>query len=119
MVSSFSVFFARRFNKDTTSLKKTYKGKLNQIIKIMKRYQQLLVLPLIAFGFMACMQANKSEKYHKASTETAIQQQPVLSLADTSLKKVVKTDAEWKVLTDNHYAFCVKGTERPYQMKLI
>jgi peptide-methionine (R)-S-oxide reductase len=40
-----------------------------------------------------------------------------LSLTDTSLKKVVKTDAEWKkVLTEQSITFCVKGTERPYQM---
>ncbi|MEZ7498148.1 peptide-methionine (R)-S-oxide reductase MsrB [Flavobacterium sp. Arc3] len=82
----------------------------------MKRYQQLLLLPVIAFSFMACMKANKSDETI-ASTETAIQQQPFLSLADTSLKKVVKTDAEWKkVLTDNQYNILrKKGTERPFQ----
>jgi peptide-methionine (R)-S-oxide reductase len=47
-------------------------------------------------------------------------QQPVLSLTDTSLKKVVKTDAEWKkVLTEQSITFCVKGTERPYQNELM
>ncbi|WP_029596537.1 peptide-methionine (R)-S-oxide reductase MsrB [Flavobacterium sp. ACAM 123] len=80
----------------------------------MKQYQQLLILPVIAFGFMACMKANKSEKVIAA--ETTIQQQE-LSLNDTSLKKVVKTEAEWeKALTENQYYVLRKqGTERPFQ----
>jgi peptide-methionine (R)-S-oxide reductase len=47
-----------------------------------------LILPVIAFGFMACMKADKSEKVI-AAAETTMQQQE-LSLNDTSLTKVVK-----------------------------
>jgi peptide-methionine (R)-S-oxide reductase len=39
----------------------------------MKRYLQLLI-PVIAFGFMACMKADKSEKVI-AATETTMQEQ--------------------------------------------
>jgi peptide-methionine (R)-S-oxide reductase len=43
----------------------------------MKRYLQLLILPVIAFGFMACMKADKSEKVI-AAAETTMQQQVII-----------------------------------------
>lgn len=80
----------------------------------MKRHQQLFLLPLIAFGFMACMKADKSKEISHSAMNI---QQPILSLADTSLNKVVKTNAEWKKIlsADRYYILREKGTERPFQ----
>jgi peptide-methionine (R)-S-oxide reductase len=81
----------------------------------MKRYQHILLLLLIAFSFVACMQSDKSGK-QIAGAETEMQQHPELSLTDTLMTKVVKTDAEWrKILTENqYYILREQGTERPY-----
>jgi peptide-methionine (R)-S-oxide reductase len=80
----------------------------------MKTNYQILILPIVVFTFMACMQAGKSNK-DIVSTTTI--QQSKLSLNDTSLIKVIKTDAEWrKELTDNqYYILRKKGTEPPFQ----
>ena len=87
----------------------------------MKKYTKIAALVLIAFGFMACMQANKSEQKEvgdvAANDTNTTMQQIGLSLNDTSLTKVEKTEAEWKKeLTDNqYYILRKKGTERPFQ----
>jgi peptide-methionine (R)-S-oxide reductase len=82
----------------------------------MKRYLQLLILPVIAFGFMACMKADKSEKSN-CSKQPCRQE---LSLNDTSLTKVVKTEAEWeKALTEKQYYILRKERNALFKMNLM
>ena len=67
---------------------------------------------------MACMQANESDKTASSPSEI-YQKQPILSLTDTSLKKVARTNSTWKkILTADQYLILrEKGTERPFQNK--
>lgn len=80
----------------------------------MKVYQHLLFWPAVALGFIACKQSNKDKS---EIVPARIVQEQVLSLNDTSLKKVIKTDKEWeRDLTENqYYILRKKGTETPFQ----
>jgi peptide-methionine (R)-S-oxide reductase len=78
----------------------------------MKTLNQILALPLLFITLIACIDSKNT----KIDSLTAIVQQG-LSLTDTSLKKVTKTDAEWKKeLSPNQYTILrKKGTEAPFQ----
>lgn len=67
---------------------------------------------------MSCIQANEKERTASATSEIN-QKYPLLSLTDTSLKKVVKTNASWKKIltTEQYFILRDKGTERPFQNK--
>lgn len=82
----------------------------------MKQYLQIVVTCLIAFSLLACKEVVNNEKVI-AGVDEKVQQQPQLSLTATSLKKVIKTEEQWKkILTPNQYAILrEKGTERPFQ----
>lgn len=81
----------------------------------MKLYTQIALIFLAGFSFTACKDAAKNTDY-LAESDVVTQEQLKLSLTDISLKKVVKTEEEWKKeLTSNQFAILrEKGTERPY-----
>lgn len=80
----------------------------------MKVYQHILLLQAVALIFIACKQSSTDKG---EIVQTRIVQEQMLSLNDTSLKKVVKTDREWKKeLSENqYYILRKKGTEPPFQ----
>lgn len=88
----------------------------------MKKIIQIAAIPLIVLISIACTKAtaSNSENMEPNNVEkSAIVQQEKLSLSDTSLKKVVKTDAEWKktLSADQYYVLREKGTETPFDNK--
>jgi len=84
----------------------------------MKQYLHYFALPLLIFSCIACIHADRSDKTASVIIES-VQNQPLLSLTDVSLKKVTKTNAAWKKIlsAEQYYILRDKGTERPFQNK--
>lgn len=80
----------------------------------MKKLIQIVGLLTVFISLIACMEASKKPNLTSSNSEKLVQEK--LSLTDTSLKKVVKTDAEWKKeLSQNSYSILRhQATEEPF-----
>lgn len=73
-----------------------------------------VILPILLLVFFACMKANKSDSTQHQS-KNPVQQK--LSLNDTLLKKIEKSEDEWtkELTSDQYYILRKKGTEYPFR----
>ncbi len=78
----------------------------------MKTVYQIVLFPVLFMLLVACLDAKKEKL---KALPIAVQEG--LSLKDTSLKKVVKTNANWKkeLSQNQYYILREQGTEAPYQ----
>ena len=89
----------------------------------MKKLIQIVALPMIIILSMACTKASGNTALvpseNTNTTSEVIPPQEGLSLSDTSLKRVVRTDAEWKkLLTPEQYnTLRHQATETPFKNK--
>ena len=80
----------------------------------MKKIFKIAGVFVVFISLIACMEASKKSVVVASNNDKTDQEK--LSLTDTSLKKVVKTDAEWKKeLSETSYSILRhQDTERPF-----